>query len=201
LPAWPPPAIPTALFFGRLERYKGLSTLLAAWSTLVDHAAGLPPFRLIIAGPGSLESPWSASLPPGVELRNRLIDDDEALALFRDCSLLVLPYQDATQSALIPAAYYFARPVIVTRVGALPEYVEEGRTGWVIPPEDPSQLAATLSAALSAPERLRQMGAAGRDWYDRERQQEWTTLWRLYQRLAQPSFVSLQPAVTIASGE
>ena len=76
-------------------------------------------------------------LPPGVELRDRRIADDEAEALFRSAAVLVLPYRDATQSALVAAAYAFGVPVIVTDVGALPEYVvrcdRPGETGWVVP--------------------------------------------------------------------
>jgi glycosyltransferase involved in cell wall biosynthesis len=50
---------------------------------------------------------------------------------------LVLPYRDATQSALVAHAYFFRKPAIVTRTGALPEYVVEGETGWVVPRADP----------------------------------------------------------------
>ncbi|NLG52339.1 MAG: glycosyltransferase family 4 protein, partial [Chloroflexi bacterium] len=148
---------PLVLFFGRLERYKGVGELLSAWSLLGTRAA-----RLVLAGPGEWEQLWPDPLPPGVEVRNRLIDDDEALDLFRRCALLVLPYIGATQSALIPAAYYFHKPVIATRSGALAEYVQEGVSGWLVKPSDPRELAACLADALADPERLPRMGAAGR---------------------------------------
>ncbi len=177
---------PFILFFGRLERYKGIDYLLTAFAQLSRQAtaAGAPPFKLVLAGPGKLPAFWPGSLPAGVELRNRLIADDEALDLFSRCSLVVLPYTDATQSALIPAAYFFRKPVLVTRVGALAEYVQEERTGFVVEPDHPPSMARTLAHALADPPRLQAMGLAGRVWYDKTRAQETLALLSLYERFA-----------------
>jgi len=173
---------PWGLFFGRLERYKGVDHLLTA-ATMLNGLRNDGP-RLVLAGPGRLESLWSRPVPGHVEVRSRLIGDDEALDLFRRCGPLVLPYRDATQSALVAHAYFFRKPAIVTRTGALPEYVVEGETGWVVPPGDPPALAGALQAALSDPARLARMGAAGRAWYDRQRQGEGVILQEMYTRLA-----------------
>ncbi len=103
------------LFFGRIEAYKGVEDLLAAWTLTQAGSLG---YRLIIAGPVAQGVAQAGSLRysagDGVEVRDRRIDDAEADALFRDASLLVLPYRDATQSALIAAAYAYGLPVIVT---------------------------------------------------------------------------------------
>ncbi|GEM_PF-499441 len=168
--AWPF----TVLFFGRVEAYKGVDLLLEAWKMLPENgpekhsmmmeAAQAPgarrELRLLIAGPiaAGVSLP---PLPPGVELRARLILDEEADALFRTADLLVLPYRDASQSALIAAAYAYGLPVIVTRAGALPEYVAEGETGWVAPPGDPSALAAALATAADAAARCAAQSNAG----------------------------------------
>lgn len=179
------PGEPFILFFGRLEKYKGVNDLLTAYAQLrgVFTANGQPEAvipRLVLAGPGRLHDLWVGSLPPGVEVRNRLVGDAEAVDLFRRCSLVALPYVDGTQSALIPAAYYFGKPVVVTRVGALAEYVEEARTGLVVEPGHPASLTRALYAALSDPDRLAQMGLAGRAWYEQQREQETRQLWQLY---------------------
>ena len=115
-------------------------------------------------------------------MRSGLIEDDEAIDLFRRCSLVVLPYVDATQSALIAAAYFFGKPVIVTRTGALPEYVVDGETGWVIEPRNPQALAECLLNAFSDPARLAEMGEAGRAWYRAQRRIEHSTLLAMYRR-------------------
>ena len=173
---------PWGLFFGRIERYKGVDHLLNAAAALDGQPQEIQ--RLVLAGPGDVGVLWSKPLPPGVEVRGGLIGDDETLDLFRRCGVVILPYRDATQSALIGHAYYFRKPVIVTRTGALPEYVVEGETGWVVPPEDPQALADALQEALSDPMRLARMGEAGRAWYDGARKNEEMTLQQMYAKLA-----------------
>ncbi len=170
---------PQVLFFGRIERYKGVRELLEAWRSLGDPSA-----TLVIAGKGDLSALWRKPLPPSVDLRNRLIDDPEALDLFRRSAVVVLPYTGASQSALVGAAYFFRKPVIVTRSGALAEYVEDRVMGWVVEPGDPEGLAAALREALDEPARLVRMGAAGRAWYDAQRLLEEEHLSAMYRQLA-----------------
>jgi len=180
-----PPAIqyePWALFFARLEVYKGLPVLIEATRRIGPTTQSSP--RIILAGRGRLKKLDLEPLPPNVEVRNRLIGDHEAMDLFSRCGLVVLPYVEASQSALIAAAYYFRKPVIVTRTGALPEYVVPGETGWVIPPNDPQALADRLAKALDDPDRLAQMGRAGREWYECQRQVEEDKLRQMYAELA-----------------
>lgn len=167
------------LFFGRVEPYKGVDNLLTAWRQV--HAA-YPDAQLVVAGPLARDIALPP-LPAGVELRNRRIEDAEALALFAASDLLVLPYRDATQSALVAAAYALCRPVLVAQTGALPEYVIDGQTGWVVPPMDVDALASTLQHALADPRRLARMGRAGRAWYDDQRRLEWQSLVEMYRSL------------------
>jgi len=175
---------PFILFFGRLELYKGLTTLLQAWQAFLETAP-LTTMRLIIAGSGAI-APYlpGGKLPERVEVRDHFISDDEAIALFSHCSLVVLPYLDATQSALIAVAYFFHKPVIVTCSGALPEYVIPDETGFIVAPGDAEQLAAALQTALSNPARLRSMGEAGYRWYQARRAEEYQTLQSVYTKAA-----------------
>jgi len=172
---------PSVLFFGRLERYKGVDHLLTAWA-MMDGSGG-ENARLILAGPGDLDRLWPGPLPLRVEVHNHLIEDAQALEFFRHCGLLVLPYMDATQSALIPAAYFFRKPVIATPSGALNEYVVDGETGWMVEPEHPPSLARCLSAMLSDTDGLVRMGVAGRAWYDARRDAEEKELRRMYRNI------------------
>ena len=173
---------PYVLFFGRLERYKGVVDLVAAWARLPDGLRAR--VRLVLAGPGQVEKLWTGQLPSGIEVRNQLIQDKNAIALFKHCALLVLPYIGATQSALIPAAYFFHKPVLATMSGALREYVEDGETGWLVEPKHPPSLARALTTALSDFDRLERMGNAGRRWYDEQRVIESTAVQQMYTQLA-----------------
>ncbi|HRX04503.1 MAG TPA: glycosyltransferase family 4 protein [Anaerolineae bacterium] len=163
------------LFFGRLERYKGVAQLIDAERMLPMREIGV---NLIVAGSGGLDTevPHTAT----VEIRNHRIDDAEAIDLFSRCGVVILPYLDASQSALIASAYYFGKPVIVTDVGALGEYVQHGVTGWVVPAGDARALADAWQAALSDGGRLQQMGEAGRGWYHEQRGLEQASLNAMY---------------------
>ena len=191
-----PEGVGFALFFGRVEAYKGVGTLLQSalqlggirpvWrarGAMLGSAEMAAPW-LVIAGQGDLDHVWSGPLPAGVAVRNRRIEDEEGIALFGGCAVVVLPYVQATQSALVAAAYAFGKPVIVTDTGALAEYVVPGETGWVIPPADADALARALGEALSNPAEARRRGHNGRAWFEARRREEWAALQALYQKLA-----------------
>lgn len=169
---------PWALLFARLEKYKGLDVVFDAIRLAGEDGCSL---KVILAGKSHPTYNVSKdSAPAGVEVRDRYIQDDEALDLFCRCGLVMLPYIEASQSALISAAYFFRKPVVVTCTGALPEYVEDGTTGWVIPPQDPNALRMVLESALVDPDKLALMGEAGRKWFDRQRVVETETLQVMY---------------------
>lgn len=179
---------PMVLFFGRQERYKGVDSLLKAFERVGDRMTDVAPnerLRLIVAGPGDVYRQKYGDGPRGVEWRNHLIGDEEGVRLFRRCSVVVLPYRDGTQSAVIAAAYFFRKPVIVTNVGALAEYVLRGKTGLVVDGDDVVEgLARAMLELLKTPEYSSRLGRAGRAWYDAQRELDTERLSRLYQRLS-----------------
>jgi glycosyltransferase involved in cell wall biosynthesis len=135
------------LFFGRVQRYKGLQYFLEAGEILQRRGHAM---RLIVAGTGAdlarhreriAASPW-------VELIDRHIAPAEVAPLFRRASVVVLPYTDATQSGVAAMAFAHGRPVISTRVGDLPEVVIEGRTGRLVAPCNGQELADAMEQLL-----------------------------------------------------
>lgn len=135
------------LFFGRIQRYKGLDLLLESFVILLKD---YPNATLTIAGSGSL---WfdihKYNIPNhNLLLLNRFIPSDELATLINGASVVVCPYRDATQSGVVMSAYAFHKPVIVTNVGALADVVEEGLTGFVIEPDDANALATAMTRVL-----------------------------------------------------
>jgi glycosyltransferase involved in cell wall biosynthesis len=63
---------------------------------------------------------------------------------FLAADLAVLPYVSATQSGIIQIAYNYNLPVVTTNVGGLPEVVLDGKTGFIVPPEDSPALAGAV---------------------------------------------------------
>ena len=124
------------LFFGLIRDYKGLDLLLKAWAKW--NPVGR---RLLIAGEfyASREKYISLieqlGLKDRVVLHDRFIADEDVRYYFSAADALVLPYRTATQSGVTQIAYNFSLPMIVTRVGGLPEIVPDGRVGLVCEPD------------------------------------------------------------------
>ena len=141
----------TALFFGRISQYKGIDILIKSWKCVV---ARVPGSKLIIAGRGQDFTPYARMIgdAKGFEVHNRFIPHTEVPRFFRRASVVVLPYIEASQSGVVALAYAFGKPVVVTNVGSIPEVVEHGKTGLVVPPGDPYALAEALVTVLNAVE-------------------------------------------------
>ena len=120
------------LFFGLIRDYKGLDLLLKAWAKWMPDGR-----KLLIAGEfyASREKYISLieelGLQDRVVLHDRFIADEDVKYYFSAADALVLPYRTATQSGVTQIAYNFSLPMIVTRVGGLPEIVPDGRVGLV----------------------------------------------------------------------
>ncbi len=155
----------TILFFGRIEEYKGLRYLLEAMPLVW---AASPATRLVIAGSGSLGACSDLLGDERIELNNRFIEDSEVPGFFRRARAVVLPYIEGTQTGVIPIAYAFHRPVVVTDVGSIPEVVEEGRTGYIVPSRDPKALAYGILKLLQNEPLRTTMGTAAHEKMTRE---------------------------------
>jgi glycosyltransferase involved in cell wall biosynthesis len=135
----PLPERPSLLLFGRLSWYKGVDTLLDAMPRVWEHA---PDVRLTIAGEGEL-TPHPALSDERVLLRNGHVPDADVPGLFAAATAVILPYREASQSAVAALAKRYGRGLIVTDVGALAE-AARGGTGRVVAAEDPAALARAI---------------------------------------------------------
>ncbi len=151
------------LFFGTLAGYKGIDVLLDAWSQVRSR---LPAAELVLAGaPGDVdlrELQRRADALGGVTLRIGYVPMADVPALFRAARVVVVPYVSASQSGVVHLAQTFARPVVATEVGDIPDVVTDGETGVLVPPRDPEALARGLEALLVDIAEAARRGEAGR---------------------------------------
>ena len=150
---------PVILFVGRLRHAKGLDVLLHA-------LAGLPVagYQLRIVGDGELRKSLE-NLAVTLGVRDKIVflgfrSDVTALMSSADC--LVLPSRWEGMPNVVLEAMAIGLPVVATRVGGIPEVIEHGLTGWLVPPEDPLALAAALATALADRRRARCIAESAR---------------------------------------
>ena len=155
---------PTVLFFGyirKIRKYKGLDILLKATNQLQRRKRRI---TLIIVGEvvgdfDSYQRLIDQCLYPGdVQLFLRYVTEKEMSEFFLASDLVVLPYRSIYQSGIVPVAYAHARPVIASRVGGLTEIIEDGRSGRLVPPNDPDALAEAMAELLNDPAAMKRMG-------------------------------------------
>ena len=145
---------PMVLFFGYVKPYKGLDLLLQALKVFGKA-------RLIVAGQFSKpceylrEQADSYGLSKRIFWLDRYIADDEVTDIFALADIVALPYRHASVSGIASIALAFGVPVVATGVGGLSESIENGSTGYVVPPGDPNRLAQALEKAYLERNRMK----------------------------------------------
>lgn len=168
----PDPSIarePLVVFVGRLMSHKGVNDLIDALPDGMSlELIGRPYAPRFYADLERLAAGRR------VIFRHDCTDDDIVNA-YRRAACVVLPsvYRDCYgNESKVPEllgqtpleGMACGTPAIVTNVASLPEVVADGETGFVVPPNNPSALRDRLALFRDHPERVRQMGAAGRRW-------------------------------------
>jgi glycosyltransferase involved in cell wall biosynthesis len=160
------PGQPVVLFFGLLAPSKGIQDLVQAFA-LVRQSSDA---KLLIAGYPTKhfdmkelnEQIGTAGLAEHVVLDTRYIPLEEVGALMGLATVAVYPYRSSTQSGALQVAYTFGRPVVATDVGGLPEAVERGRSGFLVPPNAPPELADAILKLVANHELAKIMGEYAR---------------------------------------
>lgn len=137
------------LFFGFVREYKGLKHLLNAMPKIKDN---LQDIKLLVVGSfgndkeNYLNLIQENNIEDSVEIIDGYTPDHEVEKYFAGCDLVVLPYESATQSGIVQIAYGFNKPCVVTDVGGLPDVVTDGKTGYVVAPQNPNEIADAIIA-------------------------------------------------------
>ncbi len=160
------PETPIALFSGLIEPYKGVEYLIRAFSQVRRKNKQA---QLFIAGkPNISVKPYQAlikhlKLTEAIHTHFEFIPTAQISNYFCAADVVVLPYLEASQSAVLLTAYRFGKAVIVTDTGGLANTVEPGKNGLVVPPGDENALAEALITILSNSHTATKMGVASRE--------------------------------------
>jgi len=171
----------TVLFFGRAHPHKGLEYLVRAQPHISRR---IPHARILISAHGEdLERCRNMIQDPSkFEIIEGVVPGDVMATLFQRAAVVALPYLSASTSGVLTTAFSFAKPVVATRVGCLPEYVGDDIRGILVDPGNEQQLADAIVRLLSDDALRRKMGENAARWME-ERQEKITmqTL-RVYER-------------------
>jgi len=172
----------TILFFGKIKPYKGLEYLVRAQPIITRQ---VPHARIIVAGSGRDELERCRQMIQDTtrfEIYDGFVPGEIVTQLFQRTSLVVLPYVSGSTSGILMTAYVFDKPVVVTRVGSLPEYVEDGVTGLLVPPADVEQLAKAVVRLLSDDALRYRMKENVKRWVDEEQKKVAEQSLRAYEK-------------------
>lgn len=151
------------LFLGRVETEKGIYFLLEA---LAQARSAGAQWQLACGGTGELTTAEQAArswgLGPEAVRFLGWIDGDAKHRWLERCAVLVLPSLIENMPVVILEAFAYAKPVIATRVGGVPDIVSDNVDGFLVDPRDVARLAHALVEAFKDAERLRAMGLRGR---------------------------------------
>ncbi|MFZ2633088.1 MAG: glycosyltransferase [Desulfosalsimonadaceae bacterium] len=130
------------LFFGFVREYKGLKYLLAAMPEILAEI----PVTLLVVGEFwkdkdvYLKMIEDLGIGSQVRIIDQYVPNEDVGRYFTAADLVVQPYVSATGSGVVQMAFGFNKPVVATAVGSLPEIVEHGETGFLVPPKDASAI-------------------------------------------------------------
>ena len=161
-----PTAAPIVGVVARLEPEKGHPTLLEAWPAVLGAA---PDARLLVVGEGSQRELLEAQASSLGLLDGRSSSitftgrRDDVPAVTAALDVAVLPSYREAQGLSILEAMALSRPVVASAVGGIPEMIDDGRTGLLVPPHDPGALAAAIVKLIENPDLAARIGRAGHD--------------------------------------
>ncbi len=146
----------------RLEPEKGHPTLLEAWPKVLR---AVPDAYLLIVGEGSRRDALEAQARE-LRIAHRVVFTgrrDDVPAVTAALDVAVLPSYREAQGMVILEAMALSRPVVASNVGGIPEMIEDGVTGLLVPPRDADALAAAIVKLLKNHPLADTLGRAGHD--------------------------------------
>jgi glycosyltransferase involved in cell wall biosynthesis len=134
------------LFFGFVRPYKGLKYLILALPEVLSQVT----VTVLVVGEFWKDKEEYLQLIERLGIENNVViidqyvPNEEIQDYFSAADLVVQPYVSATGSGIVQTAFAFNKSVVATEVGSLPEIIENGKTGYLVPAEDPEKLARAI---------------------------------------------------------
>lgn len=152
------------IFTGRLIVHKGVRYLIEALpAVLKEHSR----FRLLLVGDGPLKSELQSQASSlGVSHAVQFLGPASFLeipGLLACADLFVLPSINEGMPRSLLEAMAMGLPAVATRVGGVPEVMEDGKVGYLVPPSDPNALAGALGRLLADESLREKMGIRARE--------------------------------------
>ena len=167
----------TILFFGAIRPNKGLDNILLALPHIKSQHSNI---KLLIVG----ELCESYKRYKAIIDRNDLVNEvyeklsyipnNDIALYFTAADVVVLPYNEITQSGVLQIAYAFGKPVVAFAIGGFKESIVNGSNGYLVPPHDINLLSAKISTILSDDKKMEQMGKFSRHLSDTH--YSWTSI-------------------------
>ena len=155
------------LFFGQIKKVKGLDHLIRAMPAVVRRH---PNTVLLVAGQAWKDDfSFYARLVSSLGLEGNFVSriehipDEDVEAYFKSADVVALPYVEVYQSGVLLMACSYGRPVVATAVGGMKEVIQDGVSGYLVPPGDEERLAEAISKLLSDKEKAQEMGRRARE--------------------------------------
>lgn len=166
----------TILFVGRICADKGVEYLVKA-ANIVVNEFGYKKAQFLLIGPVEQFSSGESARSPYLVKILRLIEDyylkqnvsltgalpfDDLRRLYLACDMFVLPSLTEAAPTASLEAMAGGKPVIGTKVGGIPMQIQDGKSGFLVDPEDERQLAEKIKYLINNPSKAQEMGAYGR---------------------------------------
>jgi glycosyltransferase involved in cell wall biosynthesis len=169
------------LFFGAARRHKGLEFLIRAQPEIVRHVPGAH-IRILAHGEELERCRALIQDPTRCQIDEGYVSYHEMALAFEGAAVVVLPYLSAATSGVLMTALSYCKPVVATRVGCLPEYIEDGVTGLLVNPGNVEELAEAIVRLLSDEQLRRRMSAEIRRWLPQKQMGVSERMLETYQR-------------------
>jgi glycosyltransferase involved in cell wall biosynthesis len=147
---------PVAVFAGRLAPEKRVGQLVQVWNEVRAHVANA---TLLILGTGELDAELKAAAGEGIIFAGA---QDDVVPFLQASDLFVLPSAAEGLSVAMLEAMACGLTALVTNIGGAPDVIRHGENGWLIPPDEPQTLSASLQTLLADASLRERLGAAAR---------------------------------------